>query len=63
MFSTDAKKTAEELKSPTRAEGIYSNWNSDDDNDDWDFGTSDQFPVLKYPDGNLIPGQGDDPNR
>ena len=56
--STDAKKTAEELKSPTRAEGIYSNWNSDDDNDDWDFGTSDQFPVLKYPDGNLIPGQG-----
>ena len=56
--SPDAKKTAEELKSPTRAEGIYSNWNSDDDNDGWDFGTSDQFPVLKYPDGNLIPGQG-----
>ena len=57
----DAEKTAEELKSPT-APGIttvpttatYYDWSEGD----WDFGTSDQFPILKYPDGNLIPGQG-----
>ena len=55
----DAEKTAEELKSPIRpgtasTTATYYNWSEND----WDFGTSDQFPILKYPDGNLIPGQG-----
>ena len=36
----DAGQIAENLKSPTRAEGIYSNWSDND----WDFGTSDQYP-------------------
>ena len=55
----DAEKTAEELKSPTKpgastSTDVYYNW----DDTIWDFGTSDQFPVLKDSDGNLIPGQG-----
>ena len=43
----DTEKTAETLKSLTRAAGIYSNWGPDD----WDFGTSNQFPALKYAKG------------
>ena len=39
-------KTAMELISPTAAEGIYSRWNPDD-SDDWDFGTSNQFPTIR----------------
>ena len=57
----NAEKTAEELKSPTApgtttvpTTATYYNWSEDD----WDFGTSDQYPVLKDRNGNLIPGQG-----
>ena len=53
-------KTTTELQSPTGYTGIYSNWNVDidDDNtadDPWDFGTSNQYPVLKY--GGLDPAE------
>ena len=49
------RQTAEALKSPTTATGIYSNWSTEV----WDFGTSDQFPVLKDADSNtLLPNQG-----
>ncbi len=46
-------KTTTELQSPTGYTGIYANWNVDLDydgraNDPWDFGTSCQYPVLKY---------------
>ena len=54
----EIRQTAEALKSPikpgTIQSDVYYNW----DADVWDFGTSNQFPILKYPDGNLIPGQG-----
>lgn len=35
--------TTTELQSPTNASGIYITWNPDD----WDFGTSSQYPALK----------------
>ncbi len=46
------KKTFE-LRSPTTYTGIYTAWNVDVDGDDvadapWDFGTSTQYPVLRY---------------
>ena len=52
-------KTTVELQSPTGYSGIFAAWNMDLDddgsNDDpWDFGTSTQYPVLKYQ--NLNPG-------
>ena len=37
-------KTTRELQIPTGHTGIYANWNADW----WDFGTSRQYPVLKY---------------
>ena len=37
-------KTTRELQSPTSNSGIYATWNPDQ----WDFGTSSQYPVLKY---------------
>ncbi len=37
-------KTTRELQSPTANTGIYANWNANW----WDFGTSRQYPVLKY---------------
>ena len=37
-------KTTMELQLPKGAVGIYSNWHSDN----WSFGTSEQYPVLKY---------------
>ena len=37
-------KTTRELQSPTSNFGIYATWNPDQ----WDFGTSSQYPVLKY---------------
>ena len=37
-------KTTGELQSPTDNIGIYGEWNPDY----WDFGTSSQYPVLKY---------------
>ena len=39
-------KTTIELQEPTTATGIYSSWSTDE----WDFGTSSQYPVLKYTD-------------
>ncbi len=51
-------KTTAELQSPTSYAGIYANWNVDLDGDSsaddpWDFGSSCQYPVLKY--GGLNP--------
>ena len=48
-----AGKTTRELQAPTGYTGIYTDWNADVDGDDrpddpWDFGTSTQYPVLKY---------------
>ena len=53
-----AAKTTSELQTPAGYAGIYAAWNVDvngDGNadDPWDFGTSAQYPVLKY--GNLDP--------
>jgi len=53
-----AGKTTSELQTPAGYAGIYAAWNVDvngDGNadDPWDFGTSTQYPVLKY--GNLDP--------
>ena len=45
--ATDTSKAAMEIRAPTRAEGIYRRWSPGD----WDFGTSNQFPVLKYAKG------------
>ena len=43
-------KTTAELQSPTAAAGIYSDWSSNN----WDFGDSGHYPVLRYAtDGNL----------
>ena len=46
-------KTTHELQSTVSYSGIYADWNLDVDGDDladdpWDFGTSSQYPVLKY---------------
>ena len=48
-----AGKTTAELQTPTGYTGIYATWNSNLDgqtgNDDpWDFGASNDYPVLKY---------------
>ena len=60
-------KTTVELRSSLGYAGIYANWDVDVDNadgdddlatggdDPWDFGTSSQYPVLKY--GGLDPAQ------
>ena len=37
-------KTTIELQEPTDASGIYDSWSADN----WDFGTSEQYPILKY---------------
>ena len=42
----DAKTTAQ-LQMPTEANGIYSEWSSND----WDFGDSNQYPALRYAKG------------
>ena len=39
-----AGQSASDLKLPDDATGIYSSWNVAD----WDFGTTEQYPVLKY---------------
>ena len=49
-----AGKTTTQLQSPTGATGIYSSWSTND----WDFGTREQYPALKYSDGTLMPNQG-----
>ena len=48
-----SSRTASQLQTPIGYTGIYANWNANIDgqtgNDDpWDFGTSSQYPVLKY---------------
>ena len=55
MSSSDGGvgKTTEELQSPTTSTGIYSSWSTND----WDFGTREQYPALKYSDGTLMPNQ------
>ncbi|MDE0318877.1 MAG: hypothetical protein OXI97_03270 [Acidimicrobiaceae bacterium] len=45
--------TTAQLQAPTGYDGIYSTWNLDVDgdgtgDDPWDFGSSSQYPVLKY---------------
>ena len=47
-------KTTSELQEPTMATGIYRSWSADV----WDFGTSEQYPALKYRDGTVMPNQG-----
>ena len=47
-------KTTMQLQEPTMATGIYSSWSADV----WDFGTTKQYPVLKYSDGTVMPDQG-----
>ena len=46
-------KTTHELQSPIGYTGVYANWNVDlngdgSADDPWDFGTSSQYPILKY---------------
>ena len=45
--------TTEALQSPTTATGVYRRWSTRD----WDFGTREQYPILKYRDGTLLPDQ------
>ena len=43
-------KTTAQLQKPTGYTGIYANWDMDEDGntaDPWDFGTANQYPVLK----------------
>ena len=40
-------KTTVELQSPIASTGIYSDWSSND----WDFGASDHYPLLRYAQG------------
>ena len=49
MDST-ATQTVSALKSPTTNEGIYAQWNQGENI--WDFGTSEQYPILRYNIGN-----------
>ena len=50
---TGVNKTTSELQTPTGYTGIYADWNVNVDatagvDDPWDFGTSSQYPRLKY---------------
>ena len=47
MSAGGSSKTTVELQSPTAATGIYSDWNRND----WDFGESDHYPLLRYAQG------------
>ena len=55
-------RTTAQLKSPT-ASGLLGETFESWDVADWDFGTSEQYPILKYSEGsnrgNLLPGQQD----
>ena len=44
-------KTTVELREPTTNEGIYASWRTDGRTDDWDFGSTVQYPRLKYAKG------------
>ena len=46
-------KTTIELQEPTAATGIYRRWSTSV----WDFGTTEQYPALKYRDGTVMPNQ------
>ncbi len=46
-ITNSSTKTVAQLQSPTTATGIYSGWSSMN----WDFGTNNQYPVLKYAKG------------
>ena len=46
-------KTTIELQEPTTTTGIYRSWSTDV----WDFGTTEQYPALKYRDGTVMPNQ------
>ena len=46
-------RTTIQLQSPTAATGIYRSWSSNV----WDFGTTEQYPALKYRDGTVLPNQ------
>ena len=53
-------KTTAALLTPTGYMGIYDSWD-DDSTDDWDFGTNEQYPVLKIDvNGNGTAGDADD---
>ena len=53
-------KTTAQLLAPTGYMGIYDSWD-DDSTDDWDFGTNEQYPVLKIDvNGNGTAGDVDD---
>ena len=45
------------LKSPTTNKGIYAQWNQDSGQfvNIWDFGTSEQYPILRYDSGMTFP--------
>ena len=45
--SSSLGKTTSELQTPTTYDGIYAAWD-DTDGDAWDFGTSTEYPVLKF---------------
>ena len=47
-------KTTRALQELTRATGIYRGWSDEV----WDFGTTKQYPALKYSDGTVILNQG-----
>ena len=42
--TNSSQQSHQELRAPTSASGIYSTWNEDN----WYFGTSDEYPALKY---------------
>ena len=44
LRTSDDAKTTVELQSPTDATGIYSDWSGND----WEFGGSEDYPVLRY---------------
>ena len=52
-------KTTTQLQEPTEATGIYSSWSANM----WDFGTTKQYPALKYRDGTMMPNQGREPSE
>ena len=50
FMDSTATQTVSALTSPTTNEGIYEQWNQGENI--WDFGTSEQYPILRYNIGN-----------
>ena len=46
-------RTTTQLQAPTTTTGISSSWSISV----WDFGTTEQYPALKYRDGTVMPNQ------